>query len=111
MMRSNGAPFQDELLKRMSDGECWQWMYANKPKKPKAIKQAPHRTVCFTGFTAARKDELTNLASSAGWRVIVSPGPTMSHLCAGETPGPKKIEKAQKQGATVIVESDFLALL
>lgn len=97
MMRSNGSPFPDDLLKRTSDRDCWVWMY-NKPKKPKATKQPPQRTVCFTGFTAARKDELTKLAVSAGWRVIASPGS-------------KKIEKANKQGATVTPESDFLTLL
>ena len=35
----------------------------------------------------------------------------MSHLCTGENPGPKKIEKARKIGASVIAESDFLILL
>jgi NAD-dependent DNA ligase len=111
MMRSNGAPFPDSLLQAMSDNECWQWMYATKPKKPKAIKQPPQRTVCFTGFTLVRKEELTTIAVNSGWRVLKKVGPTMSHLCTGETPGPAKIEQALGLGAKVVAEAEFLALL
>ena len=113
MLRSNGAPFTDELLERMSDHECWQWRYANpgKPPKAKAPKAPPTKTVCFTGFLVARKHELWEIARRAGWTVIESAGTTMSHLCTGETPGEKKIEKALRQGATVLSEAEFLGVI
>lgn len=112
MMRSKGAPFTDDILKRMSDGDCWRWIYAhNKPKKPKTETHIPKRTVCFTGFTLTRKEELTELAASSGWCVVKSPNSRMSHLCTGETPGPSKIEKAHQIGAMIIPESNFLAML
>ena len=111
MLRSNGAPYPDDLLKKMSNYECWQWMYANKPKKPKAPKQAPQRAVCFTGFTQARKQELMDIADHSGWRVVQTVGPTMSHLCTGEKPGPSKIEKANKMRASILAEVSFIALI
>lgn len=113
MMRSNGAPYPDDLLERMSDHECWVWRYANpgKPTNPKFPKPPPQKTVCFTGFAAARKEELMHIAHAAGWHPLQTAGTTMSHLCTGETPGEKKIEKALKQGTTIISESEFLALL
>lgn len=110
MMKSNGAPYPVAMLERMSDHECWQWRYANpgKPPKPKVPKAAPQKTVCFTGFLAARKHELWEIAGRAGWTVVQSAGATMSHLCTGEDPGPKKIEKAIQQGATILSEAGFL---
>ena len=110
MMRSNGAPYPDDLLERMSDQECWVWRYAN-PGKPKFPKLPPQRTVCFTGFVAVRKEELMHIAHAAGWHLLQTAGTTMSHLCTGDTPGEKKIEKALKQGTTIISESEFLKLL
>jgi NAD-dependent DNA ligase len=112
MMRSKGAPFTDELLERMSDSECWRWVYThNKPKKSKSKNYIPQHTICFTGFTLSRKKELTDLALASGWCVISSPNNSMSHLCTGETPGPSKIERANEICAMIIPESDFLDML
>ena len=112
IMLSRGSPFTDEILDRMSDHECWKWIYDNpkKPKKP-APKPQPSRTVCFTGFRPAREEELSQIAASHGWRVIGEAGKTMSHLCTGDKPGPKKLEKARHQGAVILSESEFLKLL
>lgn len=112
-MRARGSDHPDDLLKKMADVECLRWLAANpsKPKMPALPKPPPYKTVHFTGFRAARKIELMHLAASKHWTVRATNSKTISHLCTGDEASDQKIADAQKWGAAVVTERDFLALL
>ncbi|MEI7819746.1 MAG: hypothetical protein WCK55_02425 [Verrucomicrobiota bacterium] len=96
-MRSRGAPYPDELLKKLSDSECYAWLAKN-PKTAKRLaipKQKPHKKIHFTGFREARKHELMTMAIEGGWTPVVSGSAARSHLCIGETPSKDKIAVAR----------------
>ena len=59
------SPFSPEAIEAMSDAQGWDWIYANaKPRKEKLSQ------VCFTGFSATEKAELTALAEAAKLEVV-----------------------------------------
>jgi NAD-dependent DNA ligase len=112
IMRSRGSPFPDDLLRKMSDMECWTWIYRQDwLLKQQHAAEKPKHIICFSGFHASRKTKLQQLASDQGWKVSRSICKTSTFLCIGETPGPKKISKAKEQGTSVITEAEFLTLL
>jgi BRCA1-like protein len=91
------SPFSPEEISLMTDAEGWRWVYANKVPKEK------HFEVCFTGFSASEKGELSQLAVDAGFMVVGSVTKNLSLLCIGPNRGPAKLEKAEKQKDTAIV--------
>jgi hypothetical protein len=61
------SPFSAAEIDVMSDAEGWDWVYANaKPRKEKLTQ------VCFTGFSAVEKAELSALAATARLEVVGS---------------------------------------
>lgn len=86
---------------------------ANPPPPPTKRKNPPPGTyeVCFTGFKAATKAELSSLAESVG--IFVRPAVTkkLTFLCCGETAGPAKVTRAREQGVIVLQEGDFRVLV
>jgi len=100
------SPFSAEEIAAMSDVQGWNWIYANaKPRKEKADQ------VCFTGFSAADKTELTALAQAANLEVVGSVTKALAFLCAGENAGPAKLEKARSQGNHILSKEQFFYLL
>ena len=100
------SPFSPEEISAMSDAEGWDWIYANaKPRKEKLTQ------VCFTGFSAAEKSELTALAQAANLEVVGSVTRNLAFLCVGENAGPDKLEKAREQGNQILTREQFLHLL
>ncbi len=98
--------FSAEEISAMSDAQGWDWIYANaKPRKEKLTQ------VCFTGFSAADKNELTSLAQAANLEVVGSVTRNLAFLCAGENAGPTKLEKAKEQGNHILSKEQFLHLL
>jgi NAD-dependent DNA ligase len=91
-------------LSSMTEKDGWAWVYANSAKNSKSIKLAE---VCFTGFSIAEKPMLESLAEGAHLRVVTSVTKGLFLLVAGQNAGPAKLEKARKQGTTVIDRAAF----
>jgi NAD-dependent DNA ligase len=100
------SPFTAEEIAAMSDAQGWDWIYANaKPRKEKLSQ------ICFTGFSAAEKAELTSLALAANLEVVGTVTRGLAFLCAGENAGPAKLAKAREQGNHILSKEQFLHLL
>jgi NAD-dependent DNA ligase len=90
-------------IEAMTEAEGWNWVYSHaSPHKHKDTSPA----VCFTGFSLPDKEELSKLATGAGLRVVSGVSSLLLLLCAGDNPGPVKLEKAQDFG----IPMKFLAL-
>ena len=100
------SPFTAEQIASLTDAQGWNWIYANAKPKKERLSQ-----VCFTGFTAAEKAELTNLAQESDLEVVGSVTKHLAFLCAGENAGPAKLAKATEQGVYVLTKEQFLNLL
>lgn len=89
---SRGAPYTDEEMENMSDGEGWAWIYASRPPK----RDQSLREICFTGFDASRKAELQAVAKDNGFKCVTRVTKDLAYLCSGDDPGPTKIKEATK---------------
>jgi NAD-dependent DNA ligase len=105
ILRSMGAPFDEEEMEYMSDQEGWDWIYATRPPKP--IDNRPE--ICFTGFKASRKAELQAIAKDNDFRCVTRVTKNLAFLCSGDDPGSTKIKEATKQGVPIISEEQFIA--
>lgn len=100
------SPFTAEQIAVLSDAQGWEWIYANaKPRKEKLT------LVCFTGFSATEKAELSQLAQTANLEVVGSVTKGLAFLCVGENAGPAKLQKAKEQGNHIMSKEQFLYLL
>ncbi|MBA4318229.1 MAG: hypothetical protein C0412_07495 [Flavobacterium sp.] len=100
------SPFTAEQIADMSDAQGWDWIYANaKPRKEKLTQ------ICFTGFSAAEKAELTEIAKAANLEVVNSVTKGLAFLCIGENAGPAKLKKAEEQGNHILTKEHFFHLL
>ena len=96
------SPFSAEQISEMTDAEGWQWVYSvHTPKKERQLE------ICFTGFSEADKGSLSQLAIDAGLMVVTAVTRKLLILCVGPNPGPAKLEKATKQGASVLTVEQF----
>jgi NAD-dependent DNA ligase len=100
------SPFTVAKIAAMSEADGWNWVYANaKPRKEKLTQ------VCFTGFSAAEKVELSAWATAARLEVVTSVTKSLAFLCAGANAGPAKLEKAREQGVHVLTRAQLIHLL
>ena len=67
--------------------------------------------VLFTGFPAARRDELEMLAYATGWDVRTTVGSTLDYLVTGPRAGSSKVSKAEELGVSVIDEAAFRSMI
>ncbi len=87
------------------------------PAAPAKFRSTPKRDeedrlgICITGFETARKHELKALAEAADLRVITTVTKGVQVLIAGKTAGPTKVADAKEQGAAILSEAVFTALL
>ncbi|MGL6543382.1 BRCT domain-containing protein [Aeromonas caviae] len=58
--------------------------------------------VCFTGFTKADKAGLTELAESAGMKVVTGVSASLDFLCCGDNAGWSKMKKANELGVPLV---------
>ncbi len=93
----------------LSDAEAWKLIYSIRTVKAK-VKDT-RLEICFTGFSPVKKQELIDMATSYNFKVVLSVTKKLDFLCGGENAGPKKIEKAESQGAQFLSESQFLQII
>lgn len=67
--------------------------------------------VCFTGFAKQARSDLEDLATDSGFIVRKAVTRNLHILCAGSNAGPKKVADAKADGAAILLESDFIALV
>jgi hypothetical protein len=79
--------------------------YVPKPKPWEAFD------VCFAGYFDDEKEELVQLAKSAGMTVRQDVTTHLSMLCCGSETAPRKIKRARENGAIIVNVSQFLAFL
>ena len=101
ILRSKTDLSTDEIAS-MPDDQAWNVIYSLKgePKK-KPI------TICFTGFSASESDLLQVRARESGLEVRTGVNRSLDYLCAGPTPGPSKMSKAQEFDVRVLTVDDF----
>lgn len=58
--------------------------------------------VCFTGFSKADKAWLTELAESAGMKVVTGVSASLDFLCCGDNAGWSKMKKANELGVPLV---------
>lgn len=58
--------------------------------------------VCFTGFSKADKAGLTELAESAGMKVVTGVSASLDFLCCGDNAGWSKMKKANELGVPLV---------
>lgn len=76
--------------------------------KPKPVTKKNYIfVICFTGFSSQHKAGLTNSALNHKFKVVKSVTKDLDFLCTGINAGPKKMEKAEEQGVTLITEDEF----
>jgi BRCT domain type II-containing protein len=73
------------------------------PAKPRDTRPS----VCFTGFSGPEEEPVRKLADEKGLRIATSVLKDLAYLVTGISPGPKKIEKAKKQGCKILTEVEF----
>ncbi len=68
--------------------------------------------VCFTGFKEDKKEELKSVAEKENLFVRTDVTKNLDLLVCGETPGPRKIEKARKANVAIVnSEEGFMNFL
>ena len=93
-------------IEAMTEAEAWKWVYSHaSPRKEKLPG------ICFTGFSPTDKEELSKLATGAGLRVVSHVSSVLSLLCAGDNPGPVKLETARDYGIPIMTRAEFLNYL
>lgn len=94
-------------VKELSDAEAWRIIYSSSV----ASSKDERLQVCFTGFSPSQKKVLMRLAEDNNIKVVMSVTKNLGFLCAGENPGPAKLEKAVKQGVRVLTDSQFISMI
>lgn len=78
---------------------------------PVSEKLAPHTFVISGVFENYSRDELQDLITQNGGKIVSSISKKLSYLVAGDKMGPSKLEKANSLGVKIISEAEFLQLL
>ncbi len=76
-----------------------------------ATPRAPERPqILFTGFAAARRQQLEAAARRAGLHVVTKVTRNLRWLCTGPKDSPGKTAQALERGAEILTESQFQSL-
>lgn len=81
------------------------------PPDPMAWRDKLPIIVCFTGFKAADKKRLSDLATKNHMQVNKTVSHGIRYLVCGYNAGPAKIDNAKYEGGEAITEQQFLDLL
>jgi NAD-dependent DNA ligase len=90
----------------ISDADGWKLVYANKP-----ASAGKRYEICFTGFSDVEKNELNQIAVERGMFVVTTVTKHLDCLCVGPSPGPSKLEKAQRQNVQCLSAEEFKLLV
>lgn len=107
MILKSKSDLGSEEIDALSDGKAWRLIYSIRTDKAKDSRLQ----VCFTGFGARKKEQLTKLAHDKRFKVVSSVTKRLDYLVGGENAGLKKIEKAQSQGVRFLNEQQFINLV
>lgn len=107
MILQSKTDLTKEQIADLTDTEAWDLIYSIRNTKAKDNRLQ----VCFTGFGASKKVELTNLAQDKKFNVVASVTKKLDFLCGGENAGPRKLEKAIEQGVQILSENEFINLI
>ena len=100
----------DEQIIPLSDGEAWEKVYEAEAAA-KAERDANRKpTVVFTGFNKTDKDRLKAHAIECSLKPVSGVTQKLEWLVLGETPGEKKVIKAQELGIKTIQAHEFMQL-
>ena len=107
ILRNKSPELSREQIDAMSYSEAtsYYWSVTRKNYTPKP--RDSRDSVCFTGFTAAEKEALGEIADALDHRVAKSVIAGLTYLVFGPNAGPKKLEKATAQGVAIISEADY----
>ncbi|KAA9345671.1 NAD-dependent DNA ligase LigA [Adhaeribacter soli] len=78
---------------------------------PVSEKLSPHTFVISGVFEQFSRDELQDLITRNGGKIVSSISKKLSYLVAGDKMGPSKLEKANSLGVKIISEQEFLKML
>jgi DNA ligase (NAD+) len=78
---------------------------------PTSEKLAPHTFVISGVFEQFSRDELQDLITRNGGKIVSSISKKLSYLVAGDKMGPAKLEKANSLGVKIISEQEFLKMI
>ena len=78
---------------------------------PTSEKLAPHTFVISGVFEQFSRDELQDLITRNGGKIVSSISKKLSYLVAGDKMGPSKLEKANSLGVKIISEQEFLKMI
>ncbi|TND53062.1 BRCT domain-containing protein [Aeromonas dhakensis] len=67
--------------------------------------------VCFTGFSKADKVGFTELAESAGMKVVTGVSASLDFLCCGDNAGWSKMKKANELGVPLVRDEQIRLLV
>jgi NAD-dependent DNA ligase len=107
MILLSKSDLSKEEISVLSDSDAWQLIYSIRVIKAKDTRLQ----VCFTGFSASKKQELIHLANLKNFKVVSSVTKKLVFLCGGENAGPMKIEKAEQQGVQYLNAYQFIQLV
>ena len=93
----------------MAEVDAWAWIrnFEREKRQRKLAKALPQ--VCFTGFTLSKLEELSSVASKAGFEVKSSVTKSLKILVCGSNAGPSKIRKAEALNCLITDEIGFRA--
>ena len=100
------SPFTLDEISKMTEGDGWKWIYAHAAP---AKKKQPE--ICFTGFNDSEKEGLCQLAARHNYAAVTTITKHLEILCTGPNPGSMKVEKAKKQGKTILTLDEFKNVL
>ena len=91
-----------EAIIALSEAQAWRLVYSlPRPERDERVE------VCFTGFGASEKLQLSQLAEAANLRVAKSVTKGLSLLVCGPNAGPVKLEQAGAQGVVLLERAEF----
>ena len=91
MLRSKGQYHTEEQLEKMSDRDCWAWIYERFPPETKKPKDNRPQ-VCFTGFNDTDRAAL-ELQAAERFAVVSSVTAKLKTWLTGPQPRPVKSRK------------------
>jgi len=110
LLLNDAAPPAPELLQKTRPSAKAVWAATSQHPSPKATLGGINQ-ILFTGFAAVYRAELEQKALDSGFKVMSTPGKTLTFLCYGDNAGPTKVAKAQEAGAFIIDAEQFLTLI
>ncbi len=92
----------DEEIIDLTEAQGWKAVREAEKKERERKEKLRKPEICFSGFDFEEREELETQAVIKGLKVRKSVTKNLAYLVIGETPGEKKIEKAENQGVEIL---------